>query len=100
DGLRGGAGDARPGGAGPARPPRAGTPGAGRPRRRGGDDHLRRTGGLREGLTALRRAPPGHAVPPPRGQRMNAPALFSRRWLLVLGAVGCVSLGVAAVLVL
>jgi hypothetical protein len=31
---------------------------------------------------------------------MNGPALFSRRWLLVLGAVGCVSLGVAAVLVL
>jgi uncharacterized protein DUF4350 len=31
---------------------------------------------------------------------MNEPALFSRRWLLVFGAVGCVSLGVAAVLVL
>ena len=31
---------------------------------------------------------------------MNEPALFSRRWLLVFGAVGCVSLGVAAVLAL
>ncbi len=31
---------------------------------------------------------------------MNAPALFSHRWLMVLGAVGCVSLGVTAVLVL
>lgn len=31
---------------------------------------------------------------------MNEPALFSRRWLLVFGAVGCVSFGVAAVLVL
>jgi len=31
---------------------------------------------------------------------MTEPALFSRRWLLVFGAVGCVSLGVAAVLVL
>jgi hypothetical protein len=31
---------------------------------------------------------------------MNAPALFSHRWLMVMGAVGCVSLGVTAVLVL
>jgi hypothetical protein len=31
---------------------------------------------------------------------MNEPALFSRRWLLIFGAVGCVSLGVAAVLAL
>jgi len=31
---------------------------------------------------------------------MSAPALFSRRWLVVLAAVGCVSLAVAAVLAL
>ncbi len=31
---------------------------------------------------------------------MSGPALFSRRWLIALGVVGCLSLGVAAVLAL